>query len=100
MSCAIKSVSDPIIPDTFLLTPFKDIYYLSFPKDRLVSKCIVYVLWATETVQTLISISDIFDIFCYDFGNLAELDDVHLTWFTAPVLSGLGELLRMFTLML
>ncbi|KAK0216504.1 hypothetical protein EDD85DRAFT_870002 [Armillaria nabsnona] len=65
------------------------IYYLSFPKDRLVSKCIVYVLWATETVQTLISISDIFDIFCYDFGNLAKLDDVHLTWFTAPVLSGL-----------
>ncbi|KAK0489755.1 hypothetical protein EDD18DRAFT_1188174 [Armillaria luteobubalina] len=64
------------------------IYYLSFPKDHLVSKCIVYALWLTETVQTLISISDTFDIFCYDFGNLSELDDVHHTWFTAPVLSG------------
>ncbi|KAK0444986.1 uncharacterized protein EV420DRAFT_1277169 [Desarmillaria tabescens] len=64
------------------------IYYISFPKDRLVTKSIVYVLWLVETVQTVINISDIFDIFCYDFGNLSELDDVHLTWFNVPILSG------------
>ncbi|KAK0200461.1 hypothetical protein DFS33DRAFT_1387665 [Desarmillaria ectypa] len=64
------------------------IYYISFPKDRLASKIVVYVLWLTETVQTIISIADIFDTFCYDFGNLSELDDVRLSWFFVLILSG------------
>ncbi|KAK0444993.1 uncharacterized protein EV420DRAFT_1768101 [Desarmillaria tabescens] len=64
------------------------IYYISFPKDRLVSKIVVYVLWLTETVQTIINIADTFKVFCYDFGNLSELDDVHLSWFSVPILSG------------
>ncbi|KAK0200459.1 hypothetical protein DFS33DRAFT_1387663 [Desarmillaria ectypa] len=64
------------------------IYYISFPKDRLASKTVVYVLWLTETVQTIINISDIFDTFCYDFGNLSELDDVRLSWFFVLILSG------------
>ncbi|KAK0444977.1 uncharacterized protein EV420DRAFT_978584 [Desarmillaria tabescens] len=64
------------------------IYYMSFPKDRPLSKIIVYVLWLTETVQTVIHISDISDIFCYHFGNLSELDGVRLSWFTVPILSG------------
>ncbi|KAK0460152.1 uncharacterized protein EV420DRAFT_1268348 [Desarmillaria tabescens] len=70
------------------LTVLLDIYYISFLKDHLVTKSIVYVLWLVETVQTVINISDMFDIFCYDFGNLSELDNVHLTWFNVPILSG------------
>ncbi|SJL06891.1 uncharacterized protein ARMOST_10233 [Armillaria ostoyae] len=64
------------------------IYYISFPKDNLTSKTVVYVLWLTETVQTVIDIYDTFDTFCYNFGNLSALDNVHLTWFALPVLSG------------
>ncbi|PBK88752.1 hypothetical protein ARMGADRAFT_997081 [Armillaria gallica] len=64
------------------------IYYISFPKDNLTSKTVVYVLWVTETVQTATNIYYTFDTFCYDFGNLSGLDDVSITWFTIPILSG------------
>ncbi|KAK0234839.1 hypothetical protein EDD85DRAFT_95216 [Armillaria nabsnona] len=64
------------------------IYYISFPKDNLASKTVVYLLWLTETVQTVISIHDTFDTFCYDFGNLPGLNNVRLTWLTLPILSG------------
>ncbi|PBK82095.1 hypothetical protein ARMGADRAFT_1001955 [Armillaria gallica] len=64
------------------------IYYISFPKDNLASKTVVYLLWLTETVQTATNIYYTFDRFCYNFGNLSGLDDVSITWFTIPILSG------------
>ncbi|PBK63158.1 hypothetical protein ARMSODRAFT_963378 [Armillaria solidipes] len=64
------------------------IYYISFPKDNLASKMVVYVLWLTETVETVTNMIDTFDTFCYNFGNISELNDIHLTWFTIPILSG------------
>ncbi|PBK60808.1 hypothetical protein ARMSODRAFT_965695 [Armillaria solidipes] len=64
------------------------IYYISFPKDNLASKTVVYVLWLTETVQTVIDINDTFDTFCYNFGNVSGLNDAHPSWFMIPILSG------------
>ncbi|KAK0433684.1 hypothetical protein EV421DRAFT_2023332 [Armillaria borealis] len=64
------------------------IYYISFPKDNLASKTVVYVLWLTETVQTVIDIYDTFDTFCYNFGNVSELNDVLLLRFMIPILCG------------
>ncbi|SJL06795.1 uncharacterized protein ARMOST_10137 [Armillaria ostoyae] len=64
------------------------IYYISFPKDNLPSKTVVYLLWLTETVQTVGNMIDTFDMFCYDFGNVSALDDIRLVWFTIPILSG------------
>ncbi|PBK82145.1 hypothetical protein ARMGADRAFT_1019899 [Armillaria gallica] len=64
------------------------IYYISFPKDNLMSKTVVYLLWLTETVQTATTIYYTFDTFCYDFGILSGLDEVHITWFTVIILSG------------
>ncbi|KAK0216501.1 hypothetical protein EDD85DRAFT_869975 [Armillaria nabsnona] len=64
------------------------IYYISFPKDNLTSKTVVYLLWLTETVQTATNIYYTFDTFCYDFGNLSGLDDVSIIWFTIPILCG------------
>ncbi|SJL06786.1 uncharacterized protein ARMOST_10128 [Armillaria ostoyae] len=64
------------------------IYYISFPKDNLPYKTVVYVLWLTETVQTVSIVIDTFDTFCYNFGNVSALDDIHLIWFTVPILSG------------
>ncbi|KAK0243417.1 hypothetical protein EDD85DRAFT_326842 [Armillaria nabsnona] len=38
-----------------------------------------------------------FDSFCYDFGNLPGLNNVHLTWFTIPILSGfVGSIAQLF----
>ncbi|KAK0218929.1 hypothetical protein IW262DRAFT_1462521 [Armillaria fumosa] len=64
------------------------IYYISFPKDNLASKTIVYLLWVTETAQTAATIYYTFNTFCYEFGNLGGLDDVATTWFTIPIMSG------------
>ncbi|SJL06889.1 uncharacterized protein ARMOST_10231 [Armillaria ostoyae] len=64
------------------------IYYISFPKDNLASKTVVYLLWLTETVQTVSTMIDTFDTFCYNFGNVSELNGVRLSWFTIPILSG------------
>ena len=80
----------PHVLDCSLLTSFKDIYYISFPKDNLASKTVVYLLWLIETAQTVTNIYYTFHTFCYNFGNLAGLDDVHITWFAIPILSGLG----------
>ncbi len=80
----------PNVRDCPLLTSFKDIYYISFPKDNLASKTVVYLLWVTETVQTATTIYYTFDTFCYDFGILSGLDEVHITWFTVIILSGFG----------
>ncbi|SJL06789.1 uncharacterized protein ARMOST_10131 [Armillaria ostoyae] len=78
----------PHVLDCPLLTSFKDIYYISFPKDNLPYKTVVYVLWLTETVGTGSNMIDTFDTFCYNFGNVSALDDIHLIWFTVPILSG------------
>lgn len=64
------------------------IYYISFPNDYLATKTVVCVLWLVETVQTVSNIIDTFDTFCYNFGNVSELDNLHLTWFMIPILSG------------
>ncbi|PBK82106.1 hypothetical protein ARMGADRAFT_884605, partial [Armillaria gallica] len=71
-----------------LLTSFKDIYYISFPRDDLASKTVVYLLWLAETVETVSNMIDTFDTFCYNFGNVSDLSDVHLSWFTMPILCG------------
>ncbi|PBK88801.1 hypothetical protein ARMGADRAFT_936817, partial [Armillaria gallica] len=42
----------------------------------------------TKTVQTATNIHYTFNMFCYDFGNLSGLDDIHLAWFIVSVLSG------------
>ncbi|KAK0234856.1 hypothetical protein EDD85DRAFT_938990 [Armillaria nabsnona] len=64
------------------------IYYISFPKDNLASKTVVYLLWLTETVQIVSNTIDTFDTFCTNFGNVSKLDDIHLIWFNIDVLSG------------
>ncbi|KAK0489765.1 hypothetical protein EDD18DRAFT_1458661 [Armillaria luteobubalina] len=64
------------------------IYYISFPKDNPASKTVVYILWVTETAQTTATIYYTFDMFCYEFGNLAALDEVNVTWFIIPIMSG------------
>ncbi|KAK0200453.1 hypothetical protein DFS33DRAFT_1361690 [Desarmillaria ectypa] len=91
----LYKITGPLLIGTFLnlalygvLCDQVYIYYISFPKDRLASKIIVYVLWLIESVQTVLNVYDMFDTFCYDFGNISELDGVHLSWFNVPILSG------------
>lgn len=69
-----------------------DLYYLSFPKDPRVAKCLVSWLYVLETVQTIVVFHDAFVTYGRDFGNIGALNDINLGWFNVPILSSLGLL--------
>ncbi|KAH9481559.1 hypothetical protein JR316_0006086 [Psilocybe cubensis] len=64
-------------------------YYMSFPKDRLYMKCLVYGLYLLEVAQTGIVTHDAFDGYAKGFGNLKALHSIHLEWLCVPIFSGI-----------
>ncbi|KAG7098291.1 hypothetical protein E1B28_000254 [Marasmius oreades] len=69
------------------------IYYLSFPKDRVFVKCLVYTVFLLDTLQTALFFRDAFTIFGASFGDLASLKAAHLSGFSVPILTGLVSLM-------
>ncbi|KAH8079095.1 hypothetical protein BXZ70DRAFT_1012681 [Cristinia sonorae] len=65
------------------------IYYLAFPKDRPLSKSIVWFTFTIEVLQTVLSTRDAFRNFGSGWGNMAELDAVGWLWFSVPVLGSI-----------
>ncbi|TFK62390.1 hypothetical protein BDN72DRAFT_827539 [Pluteus cervinus] len=73
------------------------LYYMAFPRDQLLTKCLVYVLFLLETVQTVMILRDGFVIFVGGLSNPALLDNVELNWFSVPALTGIvGFCVQMF----
>ncbi|KAI3614212.1 hypothetical protein WG66_000249 [Moniliophthora roreri] len=70
-----------------------DRYYQAFPLDPKFLKAIVYLMFTLETLQAILITHDGFDIFARNYGNLIVFDDIHFTWFTGPVLSGIVSVL-------
>ncbi|KAF8970189.1 hypothetical protein BDZ97DRAFT_130065 [Flammula alnicola] len=68
-------------------------YYLSFPKDPLHMKVLVYGSLILELVQTLMVTHDAYEVFAKGFGDITGLNDLHLLWFTLPILGGVVGLL-------
>jgi hypothetical protein len=73
-----------------MLTPQCDLdtYFVAFPYDRMQLKAMVYVVFGLETLQTIMITKDTFDAYALRLG---ELDDVRLSWLTAPIMGGLGK---------
>ena len=69
--------------------PLSDVYYLGFPKDRLIPKAIVGVVFILELLQTVLATKDGFDYFGAGWGNMLALDQVGLFWMSVPVLTGI-----------
>jgi hypothetical protein len=69
----------------------EDNYYLSFPKDPIYMKVLVYFSIILELLQTLLVTHDTYDIFVKGFGDIADLDDLRFLWFTLPILGGIGQ---------
>ncbi|KAF8236146.1 hypothetical protein L208DRAFT_1391271 [Tricholoma matsutake] len=65
------------------------LYYIAFPKDRLICKCLVYGVCALETLQTVIITHDAFASFGRGFGSFEALDNIQLTCLSIPFLSGI-----------
>lgn len=68
-----------------------DIYYLAFPHDRRLPKCIVGFTFVIELLQTVLATKDAFRNFGTGWGNMADLDAVGLLWFSVPVLGSVSE---------
>ncbi|PPQ93368.1 hypothetical protein CVT25_014044 [Psilocybe cyanescens] len=65
------------------------VYYLAFPKDRVMYKALVYGAFLLEATQTFLFTSSAFRTFATGFGNPAVLDQVDILWFSIPIMSGL-----------
>ncbi|KAG7447175.1 uncharacterized protein BT62DRAFT_65335 [Guyanagaster necrorhizus] len=73
------------------------IYYVSFPKDPILSKFLIYLLLALETLQTVLFTVDLFDIFATSYGQIDVLNNVHCLWFSVPIMTGLiGGIVQLF----
>ncbi|KAL0576338.1 hypothetical protein V5O48_005636 [Marasmius crinis-equi] len=68
-------------------------YYMSFPKDRIFVKCMVYAVFLLDTLQTVFFFHDAFQMFGYGFGDMATLKHAHLSGLSVPILTGLVSLI-------
>ena len=70
---------------------FADLYYLSFPRDRPITKGLVLTVWLFEFAQTLIATRDAFKALGSGWGEPAALTNPWLTWFSIQVMSGFSK---------
>jgi hypothetical protein len=90
--CPFKFVSYTIESRWTCSEQQKDMYYMSFPKDRNGIKALVFGLFFVETAQTVLITHDLFAAYASGWGNLSQLASAHLEWFSTPILSGIGAL--------
>ncbi|KAJ7154332.1 hypothetical protein C8R43DRAFT_1000866 [Mycena crocata] len=64
-------------------------YYSAFPKDRKLTKAIVYTVFILELTQTGIMSYFAYTIFGSGFGNVVEFDKSALEWFPVCILGSL-----------
>ncbi|EKM52279.1 uncharacterized protein PHACADRAFT_100484, partial [Phanerochaete carnosa HHB-10118-sp] len=64
------------------------LFYLSFPKDRTVTKALVYSVYLVECAQTLLVTHDAFNTYALHFGDIAVLESAQLEWLAVPIMSG------------
>ncbi|KAJ7605567.1 hypothetical protein FB45DRAFT_952715 [Roridomyces roridus] len=73
------------------------IYNISFPKDKIALKTIVYVVYALDWAQTCSATYDGFQWFVYGWGNLPALYGVYTTFLNVPILSSIiGAIVQIF----
>lgn len=60
-------------------------YFSSFPDDKIVSKLVVYSLFAITLTQTVLLTVDAWRMFATGYGNPLELLTVGFIWFSVPV---------------
>ncbi|TFK32067.1 hypothetical protein BDQ12DRAFT_693076 [Crucibulum laeve] len=65
------------------------LYYLSFPRDRLHTKSLVYFVFLLETVQSILVAHDAFEAFAIGFGDVDALTTTHYAWLTMPIMGGI-----------
>ncbi len=64
---------------------------MAFPRDRPLTKSLVYVIFILETLQSAIILRDSFTIFVGALSDPAILDNPELNWFSVPIITGIGK---------
>ena len=65
---------------------FLDLYQLAFSDDKLLIKCLVYSIYAIETAQTALLISNAFRIFGSGFADPRALNNIGTIWISIGIL--------------
>ncbi|KAJ6580377.1 hypothetical protein DFH09DRAFT_1309714 [Mycena vulgaris] len=65
------------------------LYYEAFPIDRLITKCLVYILFTIDVAQTILITHDAFATFGYGFGDVSAVTKLRLNYLTIPIIGGL-----------
>ena len=76
----------------------QDNYYLSFPKDPITRKVIVYSVWILEALQLALVTRDTYELFINGFGNLLGINDLRLLPLSVPILGGTSECTLLVTI--
>ncbi|TFY53280.1 hypothetical protein EVJ58_g9535 [Rhodofomes roseus] len=69
-----------------VLTIQSYLYHINFPRDPLLLQCLVYGMLVFEWVQTGLVTGVAFQIFVYNYGDLASLTKIYYAWFFVDVM--------------
>ena len=75
---------------------YSDVYYLAYPTDSLQSKTLVYAVYATELVQSILLAKKFYQEFAAGFGNYEAVDAIGLLWFAVPIMNSIGVYYPLF----
>jgi len=59
------------------------LYYQAFPKDRLLTKSLVYAVYSIQLVQVILATISAFKMFGSHYGDISALTAVGFGWYTA-----------------
>ena len=79
---------------------FSDLYYSSFPRDRIASKALVTIVYLWEFAQTLVATRDAFKDLAAGWGAFEQLNSTQWLWFSVPIMSGVGQFFLQLVLIL
>ncbi|KAJ7190448.1 hypothetical protein GGX14DRAFT_483128 [Mycena pura] len=80
-----------------VLTTQVYIYNVNFPKDKRVSKAIVYIVYVLDWAQTCSATYDAFQWFVYGWGDIPTLYGVFTDFLNVPILSSIiGSIVQIF----
>ncbi|KAH9952893.1 hypothetical protein BC827DRAFT_207945 [Russula dissimulans] len=65
------------------------VYSYNFAKDRKFLKILVYAIFLLETVQTVLSLVDLYYRFASGFGDIQRLIEPHLSPFDGPIIGAI-----------
>lgn len=91
----MREIAHSIHRRVTVLTQQIDYYHCLFPKDRRFLKSLVYFLYLWDIAQTLLFTQQVFDDLAEGWGDPSALEASGTTWFSVPIMSGVGERLCM-----